>query len=176
MPSGTTPKNGAAPPPKGPIEFRNALGSFATGVTIATTTDENGAPVGVTASSFNSVSLDPPLVLWSLSKDSLSRPAFTQSGHFAIHVLAADQTALSDRFARSQSDKWDGLPWHTGALGSPLLDEHAAVFECKTRHEYDGGDHVILVGEVVEFEMHGKTPLLFHAGQYAGVSPLPKTT
>ncbi|MEP2735558.1 MAG: flavin reductase family protein [Erythrobacter sp.] len=175
MPSDPTSENGAIEAASDPRAFRAALGSFATGVTIATTMDEDGEPIGVTASSFNSVSLDPPLVLWSLSKASLSRPAFIQSGHFAIHVLASDQSALSDRFARSQSNKWDGLAWHKGTLGSPLLDEHAAVFECKTRHEYDGGDHIILVGEVVEFEVHSKAPLLFHAGQYAQVSPLPKT-
>ena len=136
-------------------------------MTIATTRDAAGEPVGVTASSFNSVSINPPLVLWSLSKQSLSLPAFTQSGHFAIHVLAAEQRALSDRFARSQSDKWDGLAWHVGTLGSPLLDDHAAVFECKTAHEYDGGDHIILVGEVIAFETRDKAPLLFHGGRYS---------
>ena len=147
--------------------FRRALGSFATGVTIATTLDASGAPVGVTASSFNSVSLDPPLVLWSLSKQAFSREAFTSSGHFAIHVLAASQEDLSDRFARSGSDKFAGLDWTPGELGSPLFADHAARFQCRTRHEYDGGDHLILVGEVVDFEAHDVAPLLFHAGRYA---------
>lgn len=147
--------------------FRQALGSFATGVTIATTLDQNDAPVGVTASSFNSVSLDPPLVLWSLSKSSLSFPAFTTSGHFTIHVLGAEQAKLADKFARSQSNKWEGLSWQKGMHGSPLLDDHAAVFECVTRHEYDGGDHIILVGEVTAFEARDKAPLLFHGGQYS---------
>ena len=153
-------------------DFRTALGTFATGVTIATTLDENGVPVGVTASSFNSVSLDPPMVLWSLSKSSFSRRAFTNSGRFAVHVLSEEQAALSDRFARSQTDKWDGLAWHKGAHGSPLLDQHAAVFECRTAHEYDGGDHIILVGEVLAFQAYDKAPLLFHQGQYAGVKRL----
>lgn len=147
--------------------FRKALGSFATGVTIATTLDDDGAPVGVTANSFNSVSLDPPLVLWSLSKSSFSLPAFAASGHFAIHVLGAEQSGLADHFARSQTDKWDGMSWIKGVHGSPLLGDHAAVFECQTRHQYDGGDHIILVGEVTAFEARNKAPLLYHGGQYS---------
>lgn len=147
--------------------FRNALGAFATGVTIATTLDSNGGPVGVTASSFNSVSLDPPLVLWSLAKSSLSRAAFCDSGHFAVHVLAASQEALSNRFARSGDDKFSGVNWTRGALGSPVFDHHAALFQCKTRHQYEGGDHIILVGEVFEYETRDEPPLLFHAGSYA---------
>lgn len=152
-------------------EFRDALGSFATGVTIATTLAADGAPVGVTASSFNSVSLDPPLVLWSLAKNSLSREAFSRSGHFAVHVLAASQRELSDRFARSGADKFDGVDWLRGALGAPVFPEFAARFECRTRHEYEGGDHIILVGEVVEFEARPVAPLLFLAGRYARHQP-----
>jgi len=103
------------------LEFRNALGSFATGVTIATTKDSEGNPVGVTASSFNSVSLDPPLVLWSLAKSSHSRAAFCESGHFAVHVLAASQEELSNKFARSGADKFDSVDWREGELGSPVF-------------------------------------------------------
>ena len=152
-------------------EFRAALGSFATGVTIVTTRDSNDNPVGVTASSFNSVSLDPPLVLWSLAKSSLSRDAFCGSGHFAIHVLAADQEDLSNAFARSGDDKFSGVDWQIGSLGSPVLGNYAALFECKTVHQYEGGDHVILVGEVMEYEKKDKPPLLFHGGQYAETRP-----
>ena len=152
-------------------EFRDALGSFATGVTIATTSDAAGAPVGVTASSFNSVSVDPPLVLWSLAKNSLSREAFAGSGHFAVHVLTARQEALSNRFARSGEDKFAGVDWHAGELGSPVLTEHAALFECRTRHQYDGGDHIIMVGEVVSFDARDEAPLLFHGGRYAEHRP-----
>ncbi len=147
--------------------FRRALGSFATGVTIVTTLDADGDPVGVTASSFNSVSLDPPLVLWSLARASLSRDAFIDSGHFAIHILTAAQQDLSNLFAKSGADKFGGLDWAPGALKSPILTEHAAVFECKTRHQYDGGDHIIMVGEVTAFEARDEAPLLFHDGQYA---------
>ena len=155
--------------------FRQALGSFATGVTIATTTEDGGTPVGVTASSFNSVSLDPPLVLWSLARDSLSCPAFAASGHFAIHVLTASQEALSDRFARSGTDKFEGLEWRSGQLGSPVFDVFAARFECRTEHLYEGGDHIIMVGEVVDFEARDEAPLLFHGGRYADHRPRGKT-
>lgn len=150
-----------------PRAFRNALGSFATGVTIATTLDASGDPVGVTASSFNSVSLDPPLVLWSLAKNSLSRDAFCKSGHFAVHVLAASQEELSNRFARSGADKFGDVNWSEGELRSPVLDEFAALFQCRTRHQYEGGDHIILVGEVVAFDARDEAPLLFHGGSYA---------
>ena len=148
--------------------FRKALGAFPTGVTIVTTSDtSNGKePVGVTASSFNSVSLDPPLVLWSLAKNSLSHDAFCASGHFAIHVLAETQEDLSNRFAKSGDDKFDGIGWEAGLLGSPVLEDYAAVFECKTRHIYEGGDHTILVGEVMAHEAHDHAPLVYHGGGY----------
>jgi 3-hydroxy-9,10-secoandrosta-1,3,5(10)-triene-9,17-dione monooxygenase reductase component len=147
--------------------FRNALGSFATGVTIATTSDAEGRPIGVTASSFNSVSLDPPLVLWSLAKSSSSREAFCCSGHFAVHVLANSQEGLSNKFARSGDDKFKDVAWKSGVAGSPVLDTYASVFECRTRHQYEGGDHLILVGEVVSFDQRDEDPLLFHGGGYA---------
>jgi len=153
--------------------FRDALGAFATGVTIATTLDSDGRPVGVTASSFNSVSLDPPLVLWSLAKSSLSCGAFCDSGHFAVHVLTADQEELSNRFARSGDDKFGGIDWQKGELGSPRLPEFAALFECRTKHQYEGGDHIILVGEVVSHETRDAQPLLFHGGRYAERRPRP---
>lgn len=153
--------------------FRDALGTFATGVTIVTTLDSAGDPVGVTASSFNSVSLDPPLILWSLAKDSLSHDAFCGSGHFAIHVLAASQEALSNRFARRGDDKFAETPWRKGTLGSPVFADFAALFECRTRHQYEGGDHVILVGEVVAHDARDAAPLLFHGGRYAERRPRP---
>ncbi|MXO55353.1 flavin reductase [Pontixanthobacter gangjinensis] len=152
-------------------DFRKALGAFATGVTIATTKGTDGKPVGVTASSFNSVSVDPPLVLWSLAKNSFSHDAFSASGHFAVHVLAASQEDLSNRFARSGEDKFNGVEWEDGALGSPVFAEYAALFQCQTRHQYDGGDHVIFVGEVKSYEAHDVAPLLFHGGRYAERRP-----
>ncbi|MDH3553381.1 MAG: flavin reductase family protein, partial [Gammaproteobacteria bacterium] len=127
--------------------MRGALGQFATGVTVITTTDSDGSPVGVTASSFNSVSLDPPLVLWSLAKSARSMAAFDRSGYFCVHVLAASQEALSARFATPGSDKFGGQDWRPGHGGVPLLQEFAARFQCKTTHTYEGGDHLIFVGE-----------------------------
>lgn len=152
-------------------DFRAALGSFATGVTIVTTMSETGEPIGVTASSFNSVSLDPPLVLWSLAKSSSSLDAFCSSGHFCIHVLSAAQEELSNKFARSGTEKFADEDWMPGVLGSPILDNYSALFQCKMMHEYEGGDHVILVGEVIEFDSKDHAPLLFHGGRYAESRP-----
>ena len=148
-------------------QFRNALGSFPTGVTIVTTADADGEPVGVTASSFNSVSLDPPMVLWSLAKSARSKADFCSSGHFAIHVLSATQEELSNRFAKSGKDKFAGVDWEGGVLGSPVLDQYVALFQCRLVHQYEGGDHVILVGEVVDYDQHDSAPLVFHGGRYA---------
>ncbi|MEW4467406.1 flavin reductase family protein [Parasphingorhabdus sp. JC815] len=148
-------------------EFRNALGSFATGVTIVTTATDPYMPVGVTASSFNSVSLDPPLVLWSLAKSSQSLDAFRDSGHFAVHILSCLQEDLSNAFARSGTDKFANVDWQTGTIGSPVLNNFAARFECRTVHQYEGGDHIIFVGEVIAFDRCDQSPLVFHGGSYA---------
>ncbi len=148
-------------------EFRKALGAFATGVTIITTCDGHGAPVGLTANSFNSVSLNPPLVLWSLSLTSSSLAAFRDARHWAVHVLAADQQALSMRFARRGEDRFAGLPIERGVDGVPLLKGCAARFVCRTAFEYRGGDHLIFVGEVLEFTRLEAPPLVFHGGRYA---------
>lgn len=150
-----------------PQDFRRALGAFTTGVTIVTSCDTDGTPVGVTANSFNSVSLDPPLVLWSLAKSAKSLAAFSGSGHFTVHVLAAEQEALSERFARRGEDKFAGLATEPGLCGCPLLTGCAARFQCRTSFQYDGGDHLILVGEVVGFDSSDKAPLVFHGGRYA---------
>ena len=146
--------------------FRNALGSFATGVTIITTRSPDGADVGVTANSFNSVSLDPPMVLWSLAKTSTSFDAFMAAEHFAVHILAMDQEGLSGRFARSNTDKFNGLTVERGAGSIPLLPGCAARFQCRTAYRHEGGDHIILVGEVDEFDHDGYAPLAFHGGRY----------
>lgn len=150
-----------------PDAFRAALGRFATGVTIVTATDAEGRPIGVTANSFNSVSLDPPLVLWSLAKSSMSRTAFESAREFAIHVLAATQEELSCRFARRGEDKFASVEWETSSGGAPLLKDFAARFRCRTAHRYEGGDHIIFVGEVLDFEHRDLPPLLFHSGVYA---------
>ena len=150
-----------------PFAFRAALGSFATGVTIVTTTDALGQPVGMTASSFNSVSLNPPLVLWSIDKAANCFDVFQQADHFAIHVLKADQQPLSDLFGRpGPGDKFQGLKTEMGAFGSPLLPDFNCLFECTLEHRYEGGDHIILVGRVQHFEQRAGEPLLFHGGRY----------
>lgn len=148
-------------------EFRNALGQFATGVTIVTTIDASGKPVGVTASSFNSVSLDPPLILWSLAKSAHSMPAYQNSGGFNVHVLASHQDHLSNQFAKPSDDKFKGVDWKMCDNNFPLLSEYAALFRCQTAFQYEGGDHIIFVGEVVDFERKELPPLLFHSGRYA---------
>ena len=147
-------------------DFRTALGAFATGVTIVTASGGAGNDVGVTANSFNSVSLDPPMVLWSLARKSTSLAAFSAASHFAVHILAADQETLSNRFAKPGERKFAGLELARGAGGAPLLDGTTARFECRTAYQYDGGDHVIFVGEVIEFNASGRPPLLFHGGRY----------
>ena len=147
--------------------LRKALGSFATGVTIVTTLDQAGRDIGLTANSFNSVSLNPPMILWSLSKTSLSLPAFKQAKYFAVHVLGADQEPLSNLFATRGADKFSSIGIERGRGGIPLLPECAARFECRTAFAYEGGDHEIIVGEVLGFSDFKRPPLVFQGGNYA---------
>ena len=147
-------------------ELRQAFGAFATGVTIVTTRFE-GKRFGVTANSFSSVSLDPPMVLWSLSRGSSSFAAFENAPAFAVHILAADQQDLSNRFASKGIDKFEGLDTTEGLGGAPLLPECAARFECRTVYRYEGGDHLIFVGEIAALDHAPSDPLLFHGGKYA---------
>jgi 3-hydroxy-9,10-secoandrosta-1,3,5(10)-triene-9,17-dione monooxygenase reductase component len=147
--------------------FRNALGAFATGVTIVTTRDARGQDTGLTANSFNSVSLDPPMVLFSLAKSSRSLAAFLEATHFAVHVLAAEQEELSLRFATRGADKFQGLTLERGPAQVPLLTGCAARFLCRNAYRYEGGDHVIFVGEVETFEHAERAALLFQGGRYA---------
>lgn len=155
-------------------EFRHALGQFATGVTIVTTTDAHGHPVGLTVSSFNSVSLEPALVLWSMAHSAGSLPAFTQCAHYAIHVLAADQQALAQRFASRVPDRFAEVAWHANAQGVPILDGAVAVFECDNRSRYAEGDHTIFVGQVQQVRHQPATaPLLYHGGRMHAHHTLP---
>jgi 3-hydroxy-9,10-secoandrosta-1,3,5(10)-triene-9,17-dione monooxygenase reductase component len=147
--------------------FRRALGSFTTGVTVVTTLGEDRQDVGLTVNSFNSVSLEPPMVLWSLARSSASLGAFRATRRFAIHVLSADQEPLSRRFASRRRDRFEGLALERGADGVPLLTGCAARFQCRTAFEYEGGDHVIFVGQVEVFDHTEKPPLVFHGGSYA---------
>lgn len=147
--------------------FRAALGSFATGVTVITTRAEDGSPIGLTANSFNSVSLEPPMVLWSLAKKAWSLPAFQAARHWAVHILHAEQEDLSNRFAKAGLDKFADVAMSISPEGVPLLHGCAARFECRAQHQYEGGDHIIFVGDVLRFERDDASPLLFHAGRYA---------
>ncbi|WP_027014439.1 flavin reductase family protein [Comamonas composti] len=147
-------------------DFRDALGQFATGVTIITARSPEGHPVGVTVSSFNSVSLTPPLVLWSMTLSAASLPVFQHCRHYAIHVLASDQKPLAELFARKGVDRFANTAWRSSAQGVPLLDNTAAVFECRNRSRYEEGDHIIFVGAVEQCRhLHGRAPLLYHGGR-----------
>ena len=155
------------------LEFRAALGMFATGVTVVTARTATGELVGLTANSFNSVSLDPPLVLWSLSQRSLSLDAFRTGSHYAINVLAADQHELALRFSTPLSDRWDGVAWTPGVAGAPLITGAMAHFECFNKSRYEEGDHVIFVGQVEQVAHRPEaTPLLFHGGRFYTEHPL----
>ena len=146
--------------------LRDVLGTFVTGVTVVTTRDAAGLAHGVTANSFSSVSLDPPLVLWSQSLSSRSYPAFRDSDHFAINILADDQIAISNRFARSIDDKFASVPHRPGLGEAPVLDGAAAHLECVKVAEYPGGDHVVYVGRVERIAHSGRRPLAFGSGKY----------
>ena len=145
-------------------ELRDALGRFATGVTVVTTMTPRG-PLGITANSFASVSLAPPLVLWSPARKSRRFPAFEAASHFAIHVLSAGQRGLAERFALP-GDGFAEVDFAAGFGNAPLLPGCAARFECRHAAGYDGGDHLIVVGEVLRLEQADLPPLLFHRGEY----------
>lgn len=156
-----------------PAEFRTALGMFATGVTIVTARSPEGHFVGLTASSFNSVSQTPPLVLWSLSLKARSLAAFSQGSHYAINILAAEQRHLAERFASQVDDRFEGIRFELGAGGAPVLDGVMAVFECFNRSQYEEGDHTIFVGEVEQCRRReGAQPLIYHGGKFFTELPL----
>jgi flavin reductase (DIM6/NTAB) family NADH-FMN oxidoreductase RutF len=153
--------------PVDPRDFRNALGTFATGVTIVTTMAKDKTPIGLTANSFTSVSLDPPLVLFCLDRRSYSFAHFEQASHFAINVLSSEQQHISSHFARPSEDKWKDMSLDLCGVGCPAFREALAVFECETHQIHDGGDHVIVVGKVLSFAHKPEgTPLLYYRGKY----------
>ncbi|MBT2323524.1 flavin reductase family protein [Variovorax paradoxus] len=163
----------AQPPSFTSDEFREALGMFATGVTIVTARAADGSLVGLTANSFNSVSLDPPLVLWSLARGAASMAALSTGSHYAINILAASQKELAERFATKDVDRWAEVGFSEGLGGAPVLLGSAASFECFNRSRYDEGDHVIFVGEVERCTHNpGASPLLFHGGRFYTEHPL----
>jgi flavin reductase (DIM6/NTAB) family NADH-FMN oxidoreductase RutF len=155
--------------------LRRALGQFATGVTVITTRTLSGQPIGITASSFNSVSLDPPLVLWSLATKSASMQVFRGNSHYVVNVLSDSQLDLCQRFATLKGDRFAGVRHAAGDTGMPVLEGALAWFECHNRSRYEEGDHVIFVGEVERCGVHPEAasmaPLVFHGGAFHGLTP-----
>ena len=152
--------------PIDPRDFRNALGTYGTGVTIITATAADGRPYGITCNSFASVSLNPPLVLWSLGIYSSSLAVFQNASHFAVHVLGNSQQALANKFAKSTEDKFAGVDWTPGLGNAPVLAESVANFQCRSVNRYYGGDHVIFLGAVEAYAYNSGEPLLFARGAY----------
>ena len=148
-----------------PQEFRHATGSFATGVAVVTT-EVDGRRHGLTANSFTSVSLDPPLVLFCLARNAGSLDAFAACSSFAINILGRDQEDVSRRFATPSPDKFDGVEVRRGQTGSPLLERCHAVLECRPEQIHEAGDHVIVLGRVEAIEVHDGDPLVFHRSRY----------
>jgi flavin reductase (DIM6/NTAB) family NADH-FMN oxidoreductase RutF len=154
-----------------PREFRNALGSFATGVTIVTTRTADGRNVGLTCNSFASVSLNPPLVLWSLVTHSSNLTAFQECSHFAVNVLGHEQGDLAMKFARTGDDKFAGVTFTQGLGDAPILAGCVAHFQCRSADRYYGGDHVIFLGAVEAFAHAPDAPLLFSRGKFGAFTP-----
>lgn len=150
-------------------KFRDALGRFATGVTVITTLTSSGQPLGLTANSFNSLSLDPAMILWSLSKDTPYAKDFLECKHFAVNILAVSQQNLSDQFSKPAGDRFAGVDWRKGVNGMPLIASCLANFECRNTTCYDGGDHHIFVGAVERFQFSDGQPLIFYDGRYCAV-------
>jgi len=154
-----------------PRELRDVLGCFATGVCVVTTVGDEGRPVGMTINSFSSVSLDPPLILWSIGLDTPSRSAFQRHGCFAVNIMGANAKDTTMNFARPSDDKFGGIDWHEGHNGIPVLAEAMAVLECTVEDQIISGDHEIFIGRVVRLDQNDTAPLLFHKGKFAKLGP-----
>lgn len=157
-----------APPAIDPKALRRALGDFVTGVCVITAALPDGTRLGMTVNSFASVSLDPPLVLFSVANAASGIDGWRAATHYAINVLADNQSAISNRFARAMTDKWEGLAPETGLTGAPLIQGAVAHFECAAEHQVPGGDHTIFIGRVLTFDRPrpNADPLVFHQGRY----------
>lgn len=164
-----SPADAALPSPFDSPALRQALGRFATGVTIVTCLDAERQPLGLTVSSFNALSLLPPLVLWSLRTESPNALAFSAAEHFAVNVLAADQVALSRRFASQTRDRFDGVAWQPAPAGPPLLEGAAAQFVCARESQQRAGDHLLFIGRVLSLRALAVAPLVYHGGHYHGL-------
>ncbi|MGJ8528527.1 flavin reductase family protein [Maritalea sp.] len=151
-------------------KFRDALGKFATGVAVVTTLNENADPIGVTVNSFSSVSLDPPLVLWSLTNRSPNLEIFQRASHFVINILASDQEHVSNQFARPVEDRFANVECKAGIGGVPVLSGTLACFECENAWATEGGDHTVFFGKVLNYDEADLAPLLFFSGKYGTAS------
>lgn len=167
---------GDSPPGFTEREFRDALSEFATGVTVIATRepmpDGSTSYAGFTANSFNSVSLAPPLVVWSLALDARTLAAFEQSERYAISVLAQDQVAIARRFSRPHADRFAGIPYTLGWAGAPLIEGAVAWFECRHFSRQAAGDHIVFIGEVVRCARRHGAGLVFHHGRFRCTAPL----
>ena len=157
-----------------PRALRDAFGTFMTGVTVVTSHDDRGAPIGYTANSFTSVSLDPPLLLVSIAKSAYGCDVFTASEGFAVNILAREQRELSNRFAAAGTDKFADLGWQAKKSGSPVIDNVVAWFDCTHHEQVDAGDHIILIGRVLDYAYNTVTPLGFCRGAYVSFGLTPK--
>ncbi|NKB52844.1 MAG: flavin reductase [Rhizobiaceae bacterium] len=165
-----------SPPEIDPRLLRDALGSFATGVTIITAAGDNGLRIGLTANSFSSVSLNPALVSWSLASHAPSMPIFQNCSHYSIHVLRRDQEDLAIRFSQSRDDKFEGVQVIEGVGGAPVLADCLANFQCRNAYRHAGGDHIIFLGAVEKFELGEGAPLIFHRGKFGDIKPQEENT
>ncbi len=147
-------------------KFRLALGQFATGVTIITARNEDGVPIGMTANCFASISLDPPLVMWSIDNASPLYDELAAASHCAIHILGDDQQALSHRFAQDADDKFNGLSIRSGIADLPLLDQHITLLQCEVVDRHKSGDHLIVIGQALDIQHESGNPLLYFSGEY----------
>lgn len=152
-------------PSEFPVKLRKSLGMFATGVAVVTTRTLSGEPIGLTISSFSSLSLSPPLVLWSLDRKSSCRKHFTAAQHYAVNILTKNQLDIARQFAGPSADRWKNINYENLISQPPIIKDCAAVFKCSSRHLYPGGDHILFVGHV-DYCMHliHSTPLIFHNG------------
>lgn len=149
-----------------PADLRRTLGAFPTGVTVITTRSAAGEPVGMTASSFNALSLDPPLVLWSIGRGSRNHDSFAAATHWAVHVLAREQRELAECFSQRDNNRFAGLATEDGLHGLPLLRGCAARLECRATARHIAGDHLLLIGEILRLSHEATEPLVFHASSY----------
>lgn len=150
-------------------QFRSALSQFATGVTVVSARLPNGRLLGLTVNSFNSVSLDPPLVLWSLARKSSNHDAFVACSHYVINVLSSEQAGLAEQFSRRGGDRFLGVPFDDSPRGQPILRDVSAWFECENHHRLPGGDHTIFLGQVEQCSASPRKGLVFQGGRFLGV-------